>query len=103
MTRVLLLGGSGTLGSEVLRLLQVKNLDHVAPSSGDLDIINRKEVFNYISDFKPSWIINCAAWTDVDAAETHYQDAMDLNAHAVRNISETGANESSATGNHEIH
>ena len=88
MTRVLLLGGSGTLGSEVLRLLQVKNLDHVAPSSGDLDIINRKEVFNYISDFKPSWIINCAAWTNVDAAETHYQDAMNLNAHAVRNIGE---------------
>ena len=88
MIRILLLGGSGILGSEVLRLLQVEKLDHVAPSSGDLDIRNRKEVLNYISDFKPSWIINCAAWTNVDAAETHYQDAMNTNAHAVRNIGE---------------
>jgi dTDP-4-dehydrorhamnose reductase len=88
MIRILLLGGSGILGSEVLRLLQVENLDHVAPSSGDLDIRNRKEVFNFISDFKPSWIINCAAWTNVDAAETQYQDAMNLNAHAVRIIGE---------------
>jgi dTDP-4-dehydrorhamnose reductase len=86
MNHVLLLGGSGMLGSVVLRLLNSENFDYVAPTSLDLDIRDSAQLFKFVSDFRPSWIINCAAWTNVDGAESHFQDAMNLNAHAVGNI-----------------
>jgi dTDP-4-dehydrorhamnose reductase len=86
MERILLLGGTGILGTEVIRVLQNKKYKWVAPSSKELDIRNRDLVFKYISDFKPSWIINCAAWTNVDAAEDSFEAACEINQHAVENL-----------------
>ncbi len=86
MERVLLLGGSGILGTEVLRILQNEKIDYVAPKSSELDIRNRNQTSDFIQCFKPTWIINCAAWTDVDNAETAYQEACELNEVAVENI-----------------
>ncbi len=86
MQRVLLLGGSGILGSEVLLLLQNQNIDYVAPTSSDLDITDKDKVLKFVSDFRPTWIINCAAWTNVDGAESSFEDAIKLNEIAVRNV-----------------
>ena len=86
MQRVLLLGGSGILGSEVLLLLQNQNIDYVAPTSSDLDITNKDKVLKFVSDFRPTWIINCAAWTNVDGAESSFEDAIKLNEIAVGNV-----------------
>lgn len=86
MQRVLLLGGNGILGSEVLLLLQNQNIDYVAPTSSDLDITDKDKVFKFISDFRPTWIINCAAWTNVDGAESSFEDARKLNETAVENV-----------------
>ena len=86
MQRVLLLGGSGILGSEVLLLLQNQNFDYVAPTSSDLDITDKDKVLKLVSDFRPTWIINCAAWTNVDGAESSFEDAIKLNEIAVGNV-----------------
>jgi dTDP-4-dehydrorhamnose reductase len=86
MERILLLGGSGILGSEVLAHLQSKNFDYLAPTSTDLDITNMDQLLSVISEFKPVWIINCAAWTNVDGAESSFEEARELNATAVENI-----------------
>jgi dTDP-4-dehydrorhamnose reductase len=86
MQRVLLLGGSGILGSEVLLLLQNQNMDYVAPTSSDLDITDKDKVHKFVSDFRPMWIINCAAWTNVDGAESSFEDAIKLNEIAVGNV-----------------
>ena len=86
MERILLLGGSGILGSEVLVRLQSENFDYVAPTSTDLDITNMDQLLSVISEFKPVWIINCAAWTNVDGAESSFEEARELNATAVENI-----------------
>jgi dTDP-4-dehydrorhamnose reductase len=88
MNRILLLGGSGILGSEVLRQLQHIDVEYVAPRSSDLDVRNMLSVQSYAFDFKPNWIINCTAWTNVDAAEDSFEAALDLNEVAVRNIAE---------------
>jgi dTDP-4-dehydrorhamnose reductase len=88
MTHILLLGGSGILGSEVLHQLQLGNFEYVAPRSSDLDIRDFNSVFKYIKDFKPEWIINCAAWTNVDGAEESFDEACQLNVSAVSNIAE---------------
>ena len=86
MGKILLLGGSGILGSEVLRLLQYENLDYVAPASSDLDIRDKTALLHFVSEFKPMWIINCAAWTNVDGAESSYEEAKQLNTIAVENV-----------------
>jgi dTDP-4-dehydrorhamnose reductase len=86
MERVLLFGGSGILGTEVLRMLQNEKIDYIAPRSSDLDIRNKNQVTDFARDFKPTWIINCAAWTNVDGAEDSFKEACELNEVAVENI-----------------
>jgi len=88
MNHVLLIGGSGILGSEVLRQLQTEDIDYVAPKSLDLDIREKGQIENFVQGYKPNWIINCAAWTNVDGAEDFFDEALALNDEAVRNIAE---------------
>ena len=88
MNKILLLGGSGLLGSEVTRQFKSDNIDHISPTSSDLDVRDRALLAKYISDFKPNWIINCAAWTDVEGAEDSFEDALGLNEKVVLNIAE---------------
>ncbi len=99
MERVLLFGGSGILGTEVLRVLQNEKIDYVAPRSSDLDIRNMNLVSDFVQDFKPTWIINCAAWTNVDGAEESFEEACELNEVAVENI----ANAAEAIGCKVLH
>ena len=86
MNQILLLGGRGIAGSEVLRCLNVEGYEYVAPTSTDLDIRDKEQLFNFISELKPSWIINCAAWTNVDGAESSLREARELNSIAVENL-----------------
>ncbi len=86
MNQILLLGGSGILGSEVLRFLNAKGYEYVAPTSTDLDIRDNEQLLMFISEIKPSWVINCAAWTNVDGAESSLREARELNSIAVENL-----------------
>jgi len=88
MNRILLLGGSGILGSEVLSRLQIEDMEYFAPRSSDLDVRNKVSLQSIASDFKPNWIINCTGWTNVDGAEGSFGAALDINEAAVRNIAE---------------
>ena len=86
MNQILLLGGSGILGSEVLHVIDLEGYDYVAPTSTDLDIRDREQLFKYVSEINPSWIINCAAWTNVDGAESSFKEAREINSRAVENL-----------------
>lgn len=48
----------------------------------DVTAYGSTQRFKPLRDAKPDSIINCAAWTDVDGAETHIPEAMDANASA---------------------
>jgi dTDP-4-dehydrorhamnose reductase len=91
MERILLLGASGILGTEVLRNLQNENIEYVAPRSSDLDVRTRSRVVEFLNDFKPTWVINCAAWTNVDGAEDSFEAACGLNVTAVENIADAAS------------
>ena len=88
MNHILLLGGTGILGSEVRRQLTSKNMDLESPSSTNLDIRDFGQFSEYVQRYKPQWMINCAAWTNVDGAEESFGQAKELNEVAVRNIAE---------------
>lgn len=49
----------------------------------ELDITNGEKVGELISEFEPDFLVNCAAYTAVDKAETDQETAMLLNATAV--------------------
>lgn len=86
MNKLLILGGSGMLGSSLIAECIVTKLPFEAPSSTSLDITNKKDLQSYISSHKPIAVVNCAAWTDVENSEIEFPRALKLNADAVFNI-----------------
>lgn len=80
----LVTGAGGQLGQE---LQDVLNLDQaVFMSSKDLDITNEIDVMDAVETIKPTVIINCAAYTKVDLAESEYIKAFDVNHKGAENL-----------------
>lgn len=67
--RVFVSGKSGQLGHDLCALLSLSGYDVLGTSSKELDIRDRKAVFNLLNSFKPDFIMHCAAYTAVDRAE----------------------------------
>ena len=89
MNEILILGGSGILGSSLVNECKLRNISFTAPSSSVLDITKQSEIFHYFSMHQPSAIVNCAAWTDVENSEIEFQQACALNADSVKNLALT--------------
>jgi dTDP-4-dehydrorhamnose reductase len=75
----LIIGASGQLGIAVSQEFDKLGIAFDAWSSKDLDITQYLTVSKAIEKLSPTVIINCAAWTDVDGAETHEIDASRVN------------------------
>ena len=73
---VLVTGAGGMLGSDLVR-------DGVLGlTRADLDVTDADAVARAFADFQPDVVINCAAWTDVDGAESGEEAATELNGRA---------------------
>jgi len=77
--RVLLLGGTGQIGTE-LRSLLASVADVTAPSREQLDCCRTDKVCEYVTALQPDAVLNAAAFTRVDDAETERAEAAQLNA-----------------------
>jgi dTDP-4-dehydrorhamnose reductase len=82
----LITGGSGQLGIAVSQELDKLGIAFDAWSSKDLDITQSSTVRKAIEKLSPTAIINCAAWTDVDGAESHEINASGVNSDGPRNL-----------------
>jgi dTDP-4-dehydrorhamnose reductase len=82
----LITGGSGQLGVAISQELGERGLLFHSWGSQDLDITKAPLVRDLISRLSPAVIINCAAWTDVDGAETNVLDASRVNGDGAENI-----------------
>ena len=87
MKKVLLIGADGMLGGELKERLE-KKYDVTATTLETLDITDRAAVLAKAQEVKPYFIINCAAYTNVDGCEVNKELAMSVNGHAVGNIAE---------------
>lgn len=76
---VLLIGATGLLGSDVLLELQSRGWTVDAPSRTVLDLEDPRSIDAYFLAARPAWVINCAAYTAVDAAESDESRANVLN------------------------
>jgi dTDP-4-dehydrorhamnose reductase len=81
MRRLLVFGGSGQVGS-ALRGTTPATWAVESHDVGDTDIRDEGAVRRALAEARPDVIINCAAYTDVDGAERHPDEARALNADA---------------------
>lgn len=85
---VLVTGGDGQLGSALKRMTGRMNLPfrfHFTDAA-DLDITNLLQIETYVVDHQINYILNCAAYTAVDKAESDRERAYAVNAAGVENI-----------------
>jgi dTDP-4-dehydrorhamnose reductase len=86
MTRWLITGANGMLGTELVALLIAAGEFVTALSRDTLDITDRTAVKEAMAMGKPDVVVDCAAWTAVDEAEAHEDEALAVNGHAVANL-----------------
>ena len=87
MKKVLLIGADGMLGGELNERLE-KIYDVESTTLETLDICDKDAVINKVKNVKPYFIINCAAYTNVDGCETNFELANKVNGVALENIAE---------------
>jgi len=83
--KILICGGNGQLGSDCVQVLQQVH-EVFALSSNKLDITSSSDVDKVIRDFVPDIILNCAAYTKVDACETERELAWKVNVEGPKNL-----------------
>jgi dTDP-4-dehydrorhamnose reductase len=88
--KVLVAGARGKLGSAVAREFRSRG-DVVALGRADLDITDDARVLKRITAESPDLIINCAAYTAVDAAQSDPLSALHANAFGVRALARAAA------------
>ena len=83
---ILITGANGQLGTEISKILP----NAIFTSHADLDITNFDSVRDFTKKNHIGTIVNCAAYTAVDAAEDNYLTAKKVNSIGPKNLAETG-------------
>ena len=86
--RILVTGASGQLGQQFKNNVSKSDHEFYFADEDELDITKKKEILDYIIIYKIEIIINCAAYTNVNDAETNKKRAIKVNLDAVRNLVE---------------
>lgn len=81
MSRVLVLGATGLVGSDLLKTAPA-NLDLVTRSRRELDISDGAAVEHAMADVRPDVVVNAAGYTNVDEAEKDPEGAFRVNGEA---------------------
>jgi len=81
--RVLVTGAAGLLAAAVIEEFRGDSDVHAAART-ELDVTDAEAVQRAVAAIRPDAIVNCAAYNDVDGAESHAVEALRLNALAVR-------------------
>lgn len=83
---ILLFGASGRLGTAFQRVLPAHT--YLTPNGAEVDLTKREIVTQYLIDHPVDWIINCAAYNDVNGAECNADLANALNGYGPGFIAE---------------
>lgn len=77
--KILVTGAAGQLGREIVLALQDKKNKVVAIDRAELDFMQPDRVSEGIAQERADWVINCAAYTQVDRAEQEPDAAFLIN------------------------
>lgn len=90
--KILVTGANGQLGREMRCVAAEKpRHDYVFTDIDELDICDAQAVMNFVLAQRVDVIVNCAAYTNVDAAESNELLAEKLNAEAPENLAKAAA------------
>jgi dTDP-4-dehydrorhamnose reductase len=89
--KLLVTGAKGMLGNDVRRAAERTGHELVLVDLPELDITDEQAVLALYERERPQATINCAAWTDVDGAETHREAARAVNADGPGNLARAAA------------
>lgn len=83
---ILVTGSKGQLGSEIKELSSNYSYNFFFTTRDDIDITNKENIRNFCQINSINVIINCAAYTAVDKAETDIENADLINRKAVKKL-----------------
>jgi len=78
-------GAGGMLGQDVVRVL---GDDAIALSRAELDVTDARAVRQAVAETEPDVVLNCAAYTNVDGAESEPEQALLVNGEAAGIVAE---------------
>lgn len=84
MTKLMVTGGNGKLGRALVSLFP----DALHPTHKELELSDRKAVFDYVMQYKPGMVIHAAALTGIRECEDDKQKAWNSNVRGTENLVE---------------
>ena len=86
MSRWLVTGAGGMLGRDLVTLLDRRGESVTALDRSGLDVTDAAAVADVLAGLRPDVVVNCAAWTAVDDAEAHEEQALMVNGTGAANL-----------------
>jgi dTDP-4-dehydrorhamnose reductase len=87
---LLVTGANGMLGHRVAAAAHARGHAVTTTDLPELDLTDEDAVRRYVGRMAPDAIVNCAAYTDVDACEDHEEPATRVNGDAAGNVARCG-------------
>lgn len=84
--RLLVTGASGMLGRRVVAEARKAGHDTLGTDRPELDVTDAQALFDHFAETQPDAVIHCAAYTDVDAAESDEERATLVNGEAAGHV-----------------
>ncbi len=84
--KILVTGADGQLGTDLCGLLGRQSHEVIAPGLDVLDFLKPDTIIAQVKHHQPEWVINCAAYTQVDQAEQDADKAFAINRDAAATL-----------------
>ena len=85
---ILITGANGQLGQEFKRTKDLFDGNIILTDINDIDICSSSSINNYLKKLNLDFIVNCAAYTDVNKAEKDIKKSLEINSFGVKNLVE---------------
>jgi len=84
--KIWITGANGMLGSSLLKVCSKRGMDAVGTARSEADVCDLSQLKEKFLEIRPTLIINCAAYTDVDKAESEPERVFAVNAEGAANM-----------------
>ena len=89
--KLLIVGAAGMLGRDACAAAERAGHQPLALDLPELDITDAAATLALVGEHQSDAVLNCAAWTDVDGAESHREQAYAVNAEGAGNLARAAA------------